>query len=69
MIPEQLKRYEGRAVEIVYIDKRNRITRRTVVVIDIQGNAASAYCLNRRAPRLFKLDRILAFSPAERRMG
>lgn len=68
MIPE-LGRYAGRTVEIVYIDKNERITRRTVVVLGIRGDAMRVYCCGRQAHRLFKLDRILAVAPIGRRMG
>ncbi|MDF2717958.1 MAG: hypothetical protein K0R28_4883, partial [Paenibacillus sp.] len=35
----RLERYVGRHVEIVYIDRRDRITQRTVVVLGIRGDA------------------------------
>lgn len=65
-----LERYVGRHVEIIYIDSRNRITQRTILVIGIRGGVLRAYCRSRQEHRLFKLDRILAVSrPGGRRTG
>jgi predicted DNA-binding transcriptional regulator YafY len=70
LMAARLERYVGRHVEIVYIDRRDRITQRTVVVLGIRGDAVRAYCTRKREHRLFKLDRILAVSlPGGRRTG
>ncbi|PYI54315.1 hypothetical protein [Paenibacillus flagellatus] len=63
-------RYAGRTVEIVYIDRHDRITQRTVVVLGVGDGEVQAFCLRKREPRRFKLDRILAVSvPGGRRTG
>ena len=63
-------RYTGKNVEIIYIDSRGRISQRTIAVLGIRGDAVRAFCIRKRAFRLFKLERILAVSPFEgRRSG
>ncbi|GAA3404941.1 WYL domain-containing protein [Paenibacillus hodogayensis] len=64
-----MERYVGRTVDLVYIDKQGRITRRTVIVRGIRGETVRAFCCEKRAPRLFAADRILAVFPAGRRTG
>ena len=59
-----MERYVGRTVEIINMDGSGLFTQRTIVPLAVRGDAAYAYCCRKRAPRLFKLDRILAVAPA-----
>jgi predicted DNA-binding transcriptional regulator YafY len=61
-----LTRYIGRVIRMTYIDGEGRITDRRVRVrtVDAERGMMKAFCLSRRAPRLFKLDNILAVQAA-----
>jgi hypothetical protein len=61
-----LEKYVGRIVEIIYVDKNNKISQRLIEVRSVQGNMVKAYCLKQKAPRVFKLASILAVWPISR---
>jgi hypothetical protein len=61
-----LEKYVGRIVEIIYVDKHNKITQRLIEVRSIEGEMVKAYCLKQKAPRVFKLVSILAVWPISR---
>ncbi len=54
-------------VELIYLDRFGRATKRTVRLREIDGDRVKAYCLTRRAPRVFVIDNILAVQPAANR--
>jgi predicted DNA-binding transcriptional regulator YafY len=58
-----LHQYVGRIVEIIYLDRNNKLTQRLIEVRSIEGDTVKAYCLKQQAPRLFKLANILAVEP------
>jgi len=69
VIPK-LEHCAGRTVEMIYIDRRGSVTRRTVAIRRVAGDVVQAYCFSRKAPRSFKRDNILAIVPANgRRTG
>lgn len=55
-----LRKYIGRIVEIIYVGKDNEITQRRIEVRSIDGSSVRAYCLQRKAPRVFRIENILA---------
>ncbi|UUZ85872.1 hypothetical protein LJK88_21875 [Paenibacillus sp. P26] len=55
-----LRKYIGRTVEIIYLCRDNRITQRQIEVREVKGEIVKAFCLERRAPRTFQADSILA---------
>lgn len=55
-----MKKYIGRTVDIIYQDRHGQFSRRRVRVIAVQDNAVRAFDLVKRAPRVFRLDNILA---------
>lgn len=59
------EKYIGRTVEIVYLDRTGKITQRRIEVKGIRGQLVRATCLQTGAPRTFRLDRILAWQPAQ----
>lgn len=61
-----LQKYIGLTVEIIYLGRDNRITQRRIEVLSIQGGIVRAYCLERRAPRTFQINSILALRPVRR---
>ncbi len=58
-----MHKYVGRVVEIIYLDRKYKITQRKIEVWSAEGGLVEAYCLERRAPRVFAIDRILAVMP------
>lgn len=55
-----LSKYIGCTVELIYMDRRGRITQRTVRIRSAENGWITAFCLSRSAPRLFKAEHILA---------
>ncbi|QQE74488.1 WYL domain-containing protein [Brevibacillus composti] len=64
----QLKKYlsAGQIVEVIYQDRYGKISKRPLRLQAIEGPRIKAYCLTRRAPRVFHIDNILAVFPAGR---
>jgi hypothetical protein len=65
-----LQRYQGRVVEMIYMDRQSRITQRKVRIHSFREKTVVVYCMERRALRWFRLDGILAAVPVrESRIG
>lgn len=62
-----LQKYIGRMVEIIYLDRRNQITKRTVMIRAVDATHIKAYCHAQKGPRVFKIENILAVMPVVRR--
>jgi predicted DNA-binding transcriptional regulator YafY len=60
-----LQRYmnSGQLVEIIYLDRHGRTSKRTVRIHEISRGRVKAYCFARRAFRIFSVDNILAAVP------
>jgi predicted DNA-binding transcriptional regulator YafY len=69
MILRDLHRFflAGELVEIIYVDRRGRVTKRALRILAIKDERLKAYCFVRRAPRVFNMANILAVSPVTRR--
>lgn len=50
-------------IEIIYLGSEGKATKRTIRPLQIAGDRLKAYCLQRRAPRVFIIDSILAIQP------
>jgi predicted DNA-binding transcriptional regulator YafY len=55
-----LEKYAGQTVDIIYIDRYERITQRCVIVRQVRGSVIEVFCLQRHQPRRFRVDRILS---------
>ncbi|KIL42107.1 hypothetical protein SD70_02690 [Gordoniibacillus kamchatkensis] len=64
---KHLRRYLGRTVELIYIDRRGVFTKRIVQMHSVREGAVKVFCLVRQAPRTFKVENILAVQPVIRR--
>jgi hypothetical protein len=65
-----LDKYVGRIVQIIYVDRYNRITQRMIEVKATKDDVVRAYCLKQKAPRVFKTANILAVAPiSQKRSG
>ncbi|TDF93753.1 hypothetical protein [Paenibacillus piri] len=51
---------EDQTVEIIYLGTGGRITQRRIKIRQIRDGVAKAYCWQRKAPRTFKIENILA---------
>lgn len=47
-------------IEIIYLGRQGKASKRTIRPLEIVGDRLKAYCLTRRAPRVFVIDNILA---------
>ena len=50
-------------IDIIYMAKDRKFTKRRVKVIKIVGDTVQAYCFTRHAKRTFKFENILAIFP------
>ncbi|RNB79044.1 WYL domain-containing protein [Brevibacillus panacihumi] len=50
-------------VQIIYVGSNDQATQRTIRPIKVAGNRLKAYCLTRKAPRVFAIGNILAIHP------
>ncbi|MDB5055756.1 MAG: hypothetical protein JWM44_3806 [Bacilli bacterium] len=62
-----IEKYVGHTVEIIYFDSKGAITQRQIEVRSIKGAAVKAYCLEQHAPRIFRIENILAVMPVVRK--
>jgi predicted DNA-binding transcriptional regulator YafY len=60
------EKYIGQVVVIIYQDAKGQITKRTIKVRRIVDGKVLAYDFDKRAPRPFRIDRILALQPVGR---
>lgn len=68
-MPATFERYVGHTVDIIYLDRGNRLTQRRISVLSADPDGLTAYCWKRHAPRLFKNENVLAVMPVKRRTG
>lgn len=50
-------------IQIIYRGGDGKTTQRTLRPLEIVGDRLKAYCLTKRAPRVFIIDNILAIQP------
>ncbi|MFD0868749.1 hypothetical protein [Paenibacillus residui] len=58
-------KYVGRTIEMIYLDRHNRFSKRKVKVKSVDGQIVRAYCLEQRGPRVFRVENILAVQPVK----
>jgi predicted DNA-binding transcriptional regulator YafY len=59
----KLEKYIGQTITIIYMDQNNGFTKRRIKLLSVDGNMARAFCHDRKAPRTFLIDSILAVEP------
>ncbi|KEQ23286.1 hypothetical protein ET33_16765 [Paenibacillus tyrfis] len=62
-------RYVGQQVEIIYLENDGSMTQRRIAVRSVERGSVKAFCFQRQAPRLFKLENILAVQQVVRHAG
>lgn len=50
-------------VQVIYLGRNGKTTQRILRPLKFAGDRLKAYCLSRRAPRVFKIENILAVYP------
>lgn len=50
---------KGDLIEIIYIDRNNRLSQRRIKLIEMTEHYIKAYCYDRRCVRIFKRENIL----------
>lgn len=56
----ELSKKIGTVVEIIYLGSDNSITQRYIEIRSVSDGVVKAYCLHRKAPRIFRIPNILA---------
>jgi predicted DNA-binding transcriptional regulator YafY len=51
-----MHKYIGQVIEIIYLAQSGKFSQRKIEVLAIQGETVKAYCLQSRAPRIFRMD-------------
>ncbi len=59
----RMDRYIGRSVELIYMDRMHRCSKRIVTVHRVKGSLVLAYDQEKRGYRTFRMDQILALFP------
>ena len=69
LVKEQLIKAmkRNRIIDIMYMAKDRKITKRRIKLIKISGDYAQAYCFTRHAKRNFIIDNILAVRTVNRK--
>ncbi|GIQ69207.1 hypothetical protein DUZ99_12740 [Xylanibacillus composti] len=66
----KLGKYVGQTIEIIYIDRLQRISQRLITVRRVDDGIIRAFCHKQQGPRVFRVEQILAAAPATgRRIG
>ncbi|MFD2616179.1 hypothetical protein [Terrilactibacillus laevilacticus] len=50
---------KGDIIQLIYLDKKNNISQRTIRVIAVSDSYIKAYCYTKKAQRIFKKENIL----------
>lgn len=58
-----MQKYTGHIIEIIYLGQHGNITQRRIEVHSVTEAIIKAHCMQRNAPRVFRIDRILAVKP------
>jgi len=55
-----MQKYIGRNIDIIYQDRHGQLTKRRIRISAVGADKILAYDYDRRAPRVFRRDNILA---------
>lgn len=59
----------GRVVDVIYMDSKGKITKRTIRVVSVRDGCVKAFCISSGAPRVFLIDNILAAELVQRNVS
>ncbi|MBB6732686.1 hypothetical protein [Cohnella zeiphila] len=58
-----IEKYVGRLVRVVYMDRSQHFSMRTIRIVQIKNGTVRAIDVEKGLPRSFRTDRILAVEP------
>ncbi|WP_144933248.1 hypothetical protein [Paenibacillus sp. 32O-W] len=61
-----IRKYVGQTIEMIYLDRHSRFTKRRVKIKSVDGQIVRAYCLEQQGPRVFRQENILAIQSVNR---
>ena len=59
----EYRKYVGRTVDMIYVDRSGKFTKRRIKINGITDTCIRAYCYSHGAPRTFNIDNVLAMQP------
>ncbi|ALS29648.1 hypothetical protein IJ21_42850 [Paenibacillus sp. 32O-W] len=59
----RIEKYVGCVVIMIYLDRRGKFSKREVRVQSARDGLVRAFCLTTGAPRVFRIENILALEP------
>ena len=62
-------KFVGQTVNIIYINRQGKVSKRKMIVWSSDGMYLEAYCLMSKGRRLFRIKNILAIMPVTMRVG
>lgn len=65
---DKFEKYIGKIIEIIYLDRHHKITKREVVVRSVTDDTVYATCLTAKAWRPFKIKGILSWQPVNNKL-
>ncbi|SEM66186.1 hypothetical protein [Paenibacillus sp. OV219] len=65
----RIAKYVGCVVDIIYEDRAGKLSKRRIKVQAISGSFIRAHCMAANAPRVFRMEGILAVDPVKHRVG
>lgn len=57
--------YIGEVIELIYVDRKGKITQRKIRLQGIRNDLIRATCLNTNQPRVFIMDNVLSWRPVK----
>ncbi|CAM3301707.1 WYL domain-containing protein [Paenibacillus lactis] len=60
-----MRRYIGKIIEIIYVDRKGQITQSKIRLQGIRNKLIRATCLKTNQPRVFRMENILFWGPAK----
>lgn len=63
---KDIQRFLGRTVEIIYLDRRGVFSKRVVQLHAVRDGRVNVFCLERQAPRILRVENVLAVQPVMR---
>ncbi|SFD74959.1 hypothetical protein SAMN05216378_1255 [Paenibacillus catalpae] len=64
-----MEKFIGKVVQLIYIDRKRKVSIRDVRVISVKGGRLKAYCFQAQAIRIFALEQIVDVEITRRNEG
>ena len=60
-----MRKYIGDVIELIYLDRKGKITQRKIRLQGIRNDLIRATCLNTNQPRVFRMSNVLSWGPVK----